>query len=53
MYQAQTGGCGKSEIIKAIQHFFILNNAGDQLLCIAYTGGVANTMNGNFYFTIL
>jgi hypothetical protein len=43
MYQAQAGGCGKSIIIKAIQHFFMLNNAGDQLLWIAYTGAVANT----------
>jgi len=43
-----SGGCGKSEIIKAIQHFFMLNNAGDQLLCIAYTGGAANTINGKF-----
>ncbi len=47
-----SGGCGKSEIIKAIQHYFFLNMASDQLLSAAYTGGAANTINGEYVFCI-
>jgi len=50
---AGSGGTGKSEIIKAIQHFFFLNNADNELLSGAYTGGSANTINGNYKYIII
>jgi len=53
MYLGGMGGTGKSQVIKALIHFFNTRNKSHQFLVLAPTASAAALLNGSTYHSIL
>ena len=53
MYLGGMAGTGKSQVIKALMHFFNERNEGYRFMCMAPTGAAAALISGSTYHHIL
>jgi hypothetical protein len=53
MYLGGMAGTGKSQVIKALVHFFNERNEGYRFMCMAPTGAAAALISGSTYHSIL
>jgi hypothetical protein len=53
MYLGGMGGTGKSQVIKALMHFFDQRNEMHRFLVVAPTGSAAALLNGSTYHSVL
>src|SRR6202034_899058 len=53
MYMGGMGGTGKSQVIKALMHFFKLRNESHHFAVLAPTGTAAALLNGSTYHLFL
>ena len=53
MYLGGMAGTGKSQVIKALTHFFASRNEEYRFICTAPTGSAAALINGSTYHSIL
>ena len=53
MYLGGMGGTGKSQVIRALLHFFSLRNEEHQFMVLAPTGTAAALLNGSTYHSAL
>lgn len=53
MYLGGMAGTGKSQVIKALTHFFHIREEDYRMICVAPTGAAAALINGSTYHSIL
>ena len=53
MYMGGMGGTGKSQVIKALMHFFKLRNESHRIVVLGPTGTSAALLNGSTYHSFL
>ena len=53
MYLGGMGGTGKSQVIKALMHFFEIRKENHRFLVVAPTGAAAALLNGSTYHSVL
>ncbi|KAJ7083510.1 hypothetical protein C8R43DRAFT_830997, partial [Mycena crocata] len=53
MYLGGVGGTGKSQVIKALQQFFVERGEAHRFLVLAPTGTAAALLNGSTYHSVL
>ena len=53
MYLGGMAGTGKSQVIKALMHFFTQRNESYRFMCMAPTGAAASLIGGSTYHSVL